>query len=47
MVKCCRMESRVREQRGIMEWFSCNVVAWEVKSVTILTIEVSPCSEFV
>ena len=47
MVKRCRMESRVREQRGITEWFSCDVVTREVKSVAILAIEVSPCSEFV
>jgi|GEM_PF-3070186 len=47
MAKRCRMESRVREQRGIMEWFSCDVTARGVKSVINLTIEVSPCSEFV
>jgi len=47
MVKRCRMESRVREQRGIMEWFLCNVVTREVESVTTMAIEVSPCSEFI
>jgi hypothetical protein len=47
MVKRCRMESRVREQRSVMEWFSCNAVMREVMSVKTMTIEVSPCSEFI
>jgi hypothetical protein len=47
MVKRCRMESRVREQRGVMEWFLCDVAVRGVKSVTTLAIEVSPYSEFI
>ena len=47
MVKRCRMESRVREQRSVMEWFSCNAVMREAMSVRTMTIEISPCYELI